>query len=286
MSAPNRFMLSNEQRERLLSARAAWEEGEDEERLERLRQQEEDAETLRVIARLLAETGFAEGSDLTRAQMARLLTLVRALAPNPNLDARLLRRPGEPIDLNRDLRDLLYSPASFPLRLRAFLTRRHAGGQTALQFLCAVFPQEWPLVTRAGLRALDLSSEQHEAAIQEARERFDLPEPAAPPPIGESGAGGEGAPAVAGIPATDPILRLLADVVAYTAVREALTAADYLEVHRLLTQGLTTRRGRSRRTLAVALYAPSSASAAAVTMVRELETPEYESAPAAQDMET
>src|ERR1041385_3462604 len=131
------FTLDATQQERLLACRAAWEEGEDEERLERLRQREEDSETLRAITALLTETGFAGGSDLTRAQMARLLTLIRALAPNPNLDARLLRRPGEPEAMNRDLRDLLYGPGSLPLRLRGFLTRRHAGGQTAMQLLSA-----------------------------------------------------------------------------------------------------------------------------------------------------
>src|SRR5947207_6018079 len=92
MSADNRFTLNAEQQERLLACRAAWEEGEEEERLERLRRSEEDSETLLAIDRLLQESGFAQGTDLNYAQMARLLALARALAPNPNLDARLLRQ--------------------------------------------------------------------------------------------------------------------------------------------------------------------------------------------------
>src|SRR5690348_13715421 len=87
MSAFAAFALTPVQQERLLDLRAAWEEGEDEERLERLRQREEDAETLRAVDQLLAAANLSEGGSLARAPMARLLALVRTLAPNPNLDA-------------------------------------------------------------------------------------------------------------------------------------------------------------------------------------------------------
>src|ERR1043166_6069153 len=116
-----RWIWNAEQQERLLACRAVWEEGEEEERLERLRRQEEDRETLQAIDRLLREGGFAGGADLNYAQMARLLALVRALTPNPNLDARLLRQPEEPEALNRDLRELLFGKTSIAGRVRTFL---------------------------------------------------------------------------------------------------------------------------------------------------------------------
>lgn len=263
MPEPELFRLNAVQEERLLACRAAWEEGEDEERLERLRQREEDVETLRAFARLLQEADFASGGDLTRAQMTHLLALVRALAPNPNLDARLLQQPDEPAALNRDLRDLLFGSGSVPLRLRSFLQRRHAGGQTASQFLCAAFPSEWPLITQAGLRALELTPEQRTAAIRKARLRFDLPEE----PVD--------AEARAGVPERDPVLRLLADTVVYAAVREAVGAADYVDVHRLLTQGLAARSARRRRrALAPLLYAPRAVGSGMGT-VQESEPPQY-----------
>ncbi len=263
MPDANREILSAAQQERLLAYRAAWEEGEDEERLERLRQREEDAETLRALARLPAETEFARGVDLTHAQMVRFLALVRALAPNPNLDARLLRQPGEPGALNRDLRDLLFGAASAPLRLRGFLARRHAGAQTALQLLCAAFPTEWPLVTRAGLNALALTAEQRAAALAAARRRFDLPaEPDASEPT-------------SGLPDSDPMLRLLSEVVVYTAVRDLLEAEDFVAIHRLLTQGMAARRGRARRLPAPLLYADRSEATSPVA-VRESAGPRYE----------
>lgn len=264
MSSPNRFVLTTAQQERLLGCRAAWEEGEEEERLERLRQREEDAETLRAIARLLEETGFAEGKDLKRAQMARFLLLVRALAPNPNLDARVLRRSGEPDELNRDLRDLLYGEGRLPVRLRGFLARRHAGGQTALQLLCAVFPDDWPLVTRVGLNALELEPEQKAAALSAARERFELPAVLQDEPL------------ELGLPDSAPVLKLLAGVVIYTTVQETLEAVDYVAVHRLLTQGLAAKPRRGKRVPGEALYAPGSA---VPGKVREANPPRYESVP-------
>jgi hypothetical protein len=264
MPDSNQFHLSATQQERLLACRAAWEEGEDEERLERLRQREEDTETLRAIAWNLADADFAQGGDLTRAQMAHLLILVRALAPNPNLDARLLRQPDEPGALNRDLRDLLFGPAEMPLRLRGFLQRRHAGAQTALQLLCAAFPTEWPLVTQAGLRALSLTPEQRTTARTQARRRFALLEE----PVGPE--------ARQGVPDSDPVLRLLADVVIYTAVRELLEAADFVIVHRLLTQGLDSPSRRIRQLAPPLLYAPRPEPL--VTALRESSNQEYEAA--------
>src|SRR5579884_2449006 len=263
------FMLSALQEERLLASQAVWEEGEDEERLERLRQREEDVETLRAFSRLLREADLAEGGALTRAQMASLLALARALAPNPNLDARILQRPGEPEELNRDLRELLFGAGSVALRLRSFLLRRHAGGQTASQLLCAAFPTEWPLVTQTGLRALELTPEQREAARKAARKRYDLPSEPAGPEVRE------------GVPDNDPVLRLLADFVVYEAVREAVSADDYIEVHRLLTQGLAGRAARSRRrALAPLLYADRRpAGRVGVGEVREAEETRYEAAP-------
>ena len=62
MNARERFALNAEQQQRLLALRAAWEEGEDEERLERLRLREEDAEAVRAFDTLLAETDFAAGT--------------------------------------------------------------------------------------------------------------------------------------------------------------------------------------------------------------------------------
>ena len=262
------FVLSTFQEERLLTSLAAWEEGEDEERLERLRQREEDTETLRAFSRLLREADLAQGGALTRTQMSNLLALARVLAPNPNLDARVLQRPGEPEALNRDLRELLSGLGSVALRLRSFLARRHAGGQTASQLLCAAFPTEWPLVTQAGMRALELTPDQMQAARMVARQRFDLPAE----PVGPE--------AREGVPDNDPVLRLLADFLIYQTVRETVSAEDYIQVHRLLTQGLAGRVARSRRrALAPLLYADRrTAGRVNAGEVREAEEAGYEAA--------
>ncbi len=240
MDAANLFALNDEQQERLLVLRAAWDEGEDEERLERLRLREEDAETVRAFGQVLTDADFAHGASLTWAQMAHLLALARALAPNPNLDARLLRRAGEPEALNHDLRELLFGKGSDANRLRGFLSRRHAGGQTAMQLLCAHQPETWPLVTRLGLRALRLSPVQERGAARAARVRFELPAEIKGVETYSN------QPIHVGVGDNDLILRLLADVIVYEAVCETLDAPDYLAVHRLLTRGLMSRAGRGR----------------------------------------
>lgn len=245
MSSEPGFVLSERQRERLLTCQAAWEEDEGEERLERLRRREEDREMLRAVATLLREARFAEGNTLAYSETARLLALVRVLAPNPSLDARLLRTPGEPAAFNNDLRELLYGKAELPLRLRVFLSRRAVAAQTATQLLCAAFPTEQPFITQRGLRALELTGQQHVLALQMARQRYDLPAPGVV-------AGRDG------VPDNDPTLRLLADSVVYQAVREVLAAPDYTEVHRLLTECLAAEP-RRRRTASRLLYAQRSA---------------------------
>ena len=270
------FALTETQKARLLTCCAAWSEGEDEEYLQRLRQKSVDDDTLRAIVHLVKETNFARGGSLNYEQCARLLALVRSFASNPNLDSRLLRQANEPESLNRDLRDLLYGPASAYARLRNFLARRHAGGQTALQLLCAAFPQDWPLITPTGTRAMEISAAQRKNALAAARLRFDLP-PA--PQFAESGLG---------LPDSDPVLRLLADVIIYEAARELLqnpgASLNFIELHRLLTQSLADKPRRSRRAFVLPESAPTPsaphpASAAYETAVYE--TPSrYEIPPA------
>ena len=258
MSLEPVFVLSELQRERLSGCRAAWEEDEGEERLERLRQREEDVEMLRAIAELLKETRFAGGRAMSHAETTRLLSLVRVLAPNPSLDARLLRTPDEPAAFNHDLRELLYGKAELPLRLRVFLSRRAVAGQTATQLLCAVFPTEHPFITQRGIRALELSAEQRAAALQTARRRYDLPAPGLV----------EGRE---GLPDRDPTLQLLAEIVIYQAVQEVVAGSDYAEVYRLLTECLAAEP-RRRRTASRLLYLQRSA---VTDVVRERSHSDY-----------
>ncbi len=109
-----------------------------------------------------------------------------------------------------------------------------------MQFLCAHQPETWPLVTRMGLRALEIAPEQQQSALNVARERFDLPAEV------QGIESYSNRPVHVGIPDTDPILRLLSDVIIYEAACEILEASDYLAVHRLLTRGLSVRPGRGR----------------------------------------
>lgn len=225
--------LTPEQIDRLTALRAAHEESDREERFVFLRQQEEDAETLRVIQDLLVSSGLKEGKTLTVGDMTRFLTLVRALSPNPNLDARILRRPQEPEALSQDLTQLLFSDDSPYRRLTDFLSRRHIGGQTAFQFLAATSPHDYPLISSAAARLLDISPEQYDEAIAIARRCFHI------------------APEVLN---ADSVIKLLANVPVYLAAKSALDCPDFITTHRLLTQ---KPRGRNAsRKLSAQLYTP------------------------------
>lgn len=225
--------LTPEQIERLTALRAAHEESDREERFVFLRQQEEDAETLRVIEDLLVSSGLKAGKALTVGDMTRFLTLVRALSPNPNLDARILRHPQEPEALSHDLTQLLFSNDSLYRRLTDFLSRRHIGGQTAFQFLAATSPNEYPLISSAASRLLDISPEQYDEAVAIARRCFQI---------------------ASEVPNTDSVIKLLSNITVYLAAKSALDCPDYITTHRLLTQ---KPRGRNAsRKLSAQLYAP------------------------------
>ncbi len=233
-------LLTPEQRERLQTLKASWEEGEGEEQLLFLRQRELDVETLRQLRSLLEERGVWS-YDLTR----RFLSLVRSLAPNPNLDARLLRSPGGPTRFQSDLRELLYGEAHLPLRLNEFLARRHAGGRTALQLLCVSSPAFYPLITAQNWKVLAPSEKQQQEALTLVTRRF-FPEPETVPD--ETG------------------LLPLAQAELFRAAKEEIEAEDYLSLHRLLTWNGEARPSRRR-----VLYPASSSEAVSV----QESTPRY-----------
>ncbi len=227
--------LTTAQRDRLTALSTAHEESDREERFVFLRQQEEDAETLRVIQELIAASGLEQGKTLSLGEMTRFLTLVRALAPNPNLDARILRQPQESEALSHDLTQLLFADAPLYRCLTDFLARRHIGGQTAFQLLAAVSPKDFPLITSTASRQLEISTEQQDEAVTLARRCFNLaPE----------------------IPNTDPVIKLLASFPVYLAAKIAMDCPDYIMAHRLLTQ---KPRGRTAsHKLSAQLYTPQS----------------------------
>lgn len=227
MSEEGRFLFAEPQCERLLALRAVLEEEESEEGLEHLRQQEQDAEIAQSLQRLLREAGFAQGKDLNYGEASRLLTLARAVCPNPNLDMRILRQVDGLARFNEDLRFLLYGESALPLRLRLFLHRHRAGAQTAFQLLCLAFPKEFPLFTRALWESLALSPVQEQEARTLARRRYELPDERE----GEKG-----------FPESDPVLRGLAQCLVLESALQLTEARDYLHLYRLLSP--ITRRGR------------------------------------------
>jgi energy-coupling factor transporter ATP-binding protein EcfA2 len=204
------FTLTKDQASRLSAWRAWWEESEERYRHWELRDQDE--ETVAAFGRILRDSDFAAGNDLSVVQLDRLCQLARRLAANPNLDRRLYTGSGEPEEFNALLRRLLYGMEPLPVRLTAFLERRRVGAQTVSQLLSAAYPARYPILSPASFSALDLTPEQRRMAQAQAAAEYGMD--AANP--------------------RDPAQRILGGFVIYAAIRRCLGGIGYPEVHRIL----------------------------------------------------
>ena len=200
------FTLNDTQRARLAAIRAGQDEGE--RRFDFWRRREAQSRAALAFGAALSGSGLKAGRLLTEEERARLLRAASELAPNTNLSRRLYAN--DPNGFDDRLRRLLFGTETLLDRLRAFLSVRGTGTQTASALLCAFAPDTYPLVTRPALRRLGLTAEQRREALAEAAERygFALPETGSP----------------------DAAQNLLALFVVYEQIREALGLATYPEV--------------------------------------------------------
>lgn len=152
------------------------------------------------------------GRTLTDEARANLLRAASELAPNSNLSRRLYA--GNTKDFDTRLRRLLFGDEPLHDKLRAFLSVRGTGLQTASGLLCAFAPDTYPLITRPALRRLGLTAPQKREALAESSERYGFPMPEDNRP--------------------DSAQQLLALFVIYEQVRNALTLPTYPEVDEAL----------------------------------------------------
>lgn len=200
------FTLNDTQRARLAAIRAGQDEGE--RRFDFWRRREALSRAALAFGTTLSGSGLKAGRPLTEEERARLLRAASELAPNGNLSRRLYM--ADPKGFDDRLRRLLFGGDALLDRLRAFLSVRGTGTQTASALLCAFAPDTYPLVTRPALRRLALTAEQRREALAEAAERYGF----APP--------GSGTP--------DAAQNLLTLFLVYEQIREALGLATYPEV--------------------------------------------------------
>lgn len=205
-------LLTPEQCERLLAAKAWWQEGEF--ALDFLAERAGHEARIGQIRLLLGDLR-AEGGQTPAETLAPLLRLVRGLSANRALNRNLLTPtfPGA-------LRDLLFGTDGLPERLTRFLeSQRLVGAQTASQFLYAAFPDRFALVSPATLAMLAPTREQRVRAREIAQARFDA-SPHTPAPV----------------------LALLGDLVLYEAAREMLGVDSFVDVNAVLWHA-AARRG-------------------------------------------
>lgn len=77
-------------------------------------------------------------------------------------------------EFNKRLKDLYLGLAPFPQRVNDFFKLKGIGTQTLSQFLVALDPTKYPLITSQTKDALDLDAQQEQKAMEIAIKRFEI----------------------------------------------------------------------------------------------------------------
>jgi hypothetical protein len=199
------FMFSKAQSERLLAARAWWQEGE--RAFDFLAERERINAT---FARLHTHFELFRGEAPPMGNdVALLLPLLRKLSSN-----RALNRTLATDDFARALQTLLFGLAPLAQRLTLFLQTQSVGVQTASQLLYGFAPDRFPLVTDATRAMIAPTQKQRKQARKQAMTLYGLGDHANDFPA--------------------PVLSLLGDFVLYEGVRDLLSLSTFAEVNAVL----------------------------------------------------
>jgi hypothetical protein len=133
--------------------------------------EEEEAE-VRTKA-ILCDEKFIQGEDLSPEKLDELFSCMKKFCGNRNL-SNLLYRDNDLTEFNRKLRNLIHDSAPFPNRVNDFFELKKIGSQTLSQFLTAANTREYPLISNMTKDAIDIDSEQDQAAQSEALSTFKI----------------------------------------------------------------------------------------------------------------
>ncbi len=162
-----RFSFTPEQVENLKS----WKNSLSTEKARTWAQQEEEAEV--TTSRILNDAAFKGGENLSAETLDTLFSNMRSFSNNRNL-SNLLYKTNELSEFNAKLRNLVHGTRPFPERVDGFFKLKSIGVQTLSQFLIAADSRKYPLVTSQTKEVLNISSEQDEAALEDALELFQV----------------------------------------------------------------------------------------------------------------
>lgn len=126
-------------------------------------------------SKILNSERFIRGENLSAEQLDGLFNAMRKFAANRNLTKRLY---GPDIAaFNGNLRNLIHGTGPFPVRVNDFFRQKGIGVQTLSQFLVAYDPQNHPFVSLWPKEMLEISSEQEQAARNDALRIFKINDP-------------------------------------------------------------------------------------------------------------
>ena len=172
------------------------------------RESEAEAHTSKV----LDSPDFKDGRDLTPDELDDLFGWMKWYSANRNL-SNLLYKKNDIGEFNAKLRNLIHGAAPFPERVNDFFKLSLIGLQTCSQFLVASDTRKHPFVTSQTKDSIGISSEQDQAAYEDALESFGISDPGN---------------------YLDRTLDYLRDAVIFRSVKELLGLEKYTDANNLL----------------------------------------------------
>jgi len=170
---------------------------------------EEKAEV--ETSKVLNSEGFIRGENLSAEQLDGLFNTMRKFAANRNLTKRLYE--SDIAAFNGKLRNLIHGTSPFPVRVNDFFRQKGIGVQTLSQFLVAHDPRNHPFVSSGPKEMLEISSEQEQAARNEALRIFKINDPKI---------------------FFDRTLDYLAYCIVFKSIKELLNLEKYTQVNKML----------------------------------------------------
>jgi len=163
-------------------------------------------------SKILNDKAFIEGKDLAPDKLDELFVHMKWFSANRNL-SNLLYRNNTLEQFNMALRNLIHGKGALPERVNDFFKLKGIGIQTLSQFLVAADTRKFPFVTSQTKDALEISSEQDDAALSDTLETFGIKNHEA---------------------FLDRTLDYLRDYVIFQSAKELLNLEKYTQVNNLL----------------------------------------------------
>lgn len=135
-----------------------------------------EGEAVKTFNKILDDTKFAEGNDLTEDQLDSLFGRMKDISSNRALSRNLYEKNGLS-DFNARLRTLLFGQEPLTNRINQFFELHGVAEMTASHFLCAFKPSEYPLITFPTLETLDLDSTQLNVASRQSLTENNISSP-------------------------------------------------------------------------------------------------------------